>query len=347
LVVKQLPEEEEISMTLILDAMGSDTYPEPEIEGAINAARDFGEEIVLVGREDVLRPKLEAAQVGNLPLRIVHAPDVLEMTDKPVEGTRKKPLNSMAVGLGMVKRGEGRVFVTAGNTGGACFNALKTLGRIKGVDRAPLAPILPTKTGRCVLVDSGANVDCRPEFLLQFAVLASIYAKLILRLDNPRVGLLSNGEEEEKGNELVKAAHSLLAANTHINFVGNVEPKEVYQSQVDVVVADGFAGNVFIKSSEAVADLLLGVVKESIESKFVWKLGGLLARPAFRKVRKMLNPEDVGGALLLGVDGLILIGHGRSNARAIYSALGFAQQCANLNLLEAMRSTVQAALSKV
>jgi glycerol-3-phosphate acyltransferase PlsX len=334
-------------MTLILDAMGSDTYPEPEIEGAINAARDFGEEIVLVGREDVLRPKLEAAQVGNLPLRIVHAPDVLEMTDKPVEGTRKKPLNSMAIGLGMVKRGEGRVFVTAGNTGGACFNALKTLGRMKGVDRAPLAPILPTKTGRCVLVDSGANVDCRPEFLLQFAVLASIYAKLILRLENPRVGLLSNGEEEEKGNELVKAAHVLLAANTHINFVGNVEPKEVYQSQVDVVVADGFAGNVFIKSSEAVADLLLGVVKESIESKFVWKLGGLLARPAFRKVRKMLNPEDVGGALLLGVDGLILIGHGRSNARAIYSALGFAQQCANLNLLETMRSTVQAALSKV
>jgi glycerol-3-phosphate acyltransferase PlsX len=346
LVVKQLSNEEEILMTLILDAMGSDTYPEPEIEGAINAARDFGEEIVLVGKEEMLRPKLEAARVGDLPLRIVHAPDVLEMTDKPVEGTRKKPLNSMAVGLGMVKRGEGRVFVTAGNTGGACFNALKTLGRLKGVDRAPLAPILPTKSGRCVLVDSGANVDCRPEFLLQFAVLASIYARLILKLDNPRVGLLSNGEEEEKGNELVKAAHTLLAANPHINFVGNVEPKEVFQSNVDVVVADGFAGNVFIKSSEAVADLLLGVVKESIESKFVWKLGGLLARPAFRKVRKMLNPEDIGGALLLGVDGLILIGHGRSNARAIYSALGFAQQCANLNLLETMRGTVQAALSE-
>jgi glycerol-3-phosphate acyltransferase PlsX len=180
-----------------------------------------------------------------------------------------------------------------------------------------MAPILPTKTGRCVLVDSGANVDCRPEFLFQFAVLASIYARLILKLDNPRVGLLSIGEEEEKGNELVKAAHAMLVANPYINFVGNVEPKEVFQSHVDVVVADGFAGNVFIKSSEAVADLLLGVVKESIESKLVWKLGGLLARPAFRKVRKMLNPEDVGGALLLGVDGLILIGHGRSNARAI------------------------------
>jgi glycerol-3-phosphate acyltransferase PlsX len=333
-------------MTLILDAMGSDTYPEPEIEGAINAARDFGEEIILVGKEEVLSPKLKAAGVGNLPIRIVHAPDVLEMTDKPVEGTRKKPLNSMAVGLGMLKRGEGRVFFTAGNTGGACFNALKTLGRLKGVDRAPLAPILPTKTGRCVLVDSGANVDCRPEFLLQFAVLASIYARLILKLDNPRVGLLSNGEEEEKGNELVKAAHALLVDNPRINFIGNVEPKEVYQGHVDVIVADGFAGNVFIKSSEAVADLLLGVVKESIESKLIWKLGGLLARPAFRKVRKMLNPEDVGGALLLGVDGLALIGHGRSNARAIYSALGFAQQCANLNLLEAMRSTVQAAFSK-
>jgi len=333
-------------MTLILDAMGSDTYPDPDIEGAINAARDFGEEIVLVGREDVLKPKLDAAGVGVLPLRVVHAPDVLEMTDKPVEGTRKKPQNSMAVGLGMVRRGEGRAFITAGNTGGAWFNALKTLGRIKGVERAPLAPILPTRTGRCVLVDSGANVDCRPEFLLQFALLASIYARIILKLENPRVGLLSNGEEEEKGNELVKAAHTLLAASPHLNFTGNVEPKEVFQGNIDVVVADGFAGNVFIKSSEAVADLLLGVVKESIESKMIWKLGGLLARPAFRKVRKMLNPEDIGGAVLLGVDGLVLIGHGRSNARAIYSALGFARQCADLNLLASLRASIQTSLTE-
>ena len=333
-------------MTLILDAMGSDTYPDPEIEGAINAARDLGEEIVLVGREEVLKPKLAAAGAGSLPLRVVHAPDVLEMTDKPVEGTRKKPFNSMSVGLGLVKRGEGRAFFTAGNTGGACFNALRTLGRLKGVDRAPLAPIIPTKTGRCVLVDSGANVDCRPEFLLQFAILASIYANQILNVENPRVGLLSNGEEEEKGNELVKTARPLLTANKALNFIGNVEPKEVYQGHVDVLVADGFAGNVFLKSSEAVADLLLSSVKESIESKPVWKLGGLLARPAFRQVRKMLNPEDVGGALLLGVDGLALIGHGRSNARAIYSGLSFAQQCANSNLLNAMRGAVLTALSE-
>jgi phosphate acyltransferase len=331
---------------LILDAMGSDSYPDPEIEGAINAALGFGEEIVLVGKEEVLKPKLDKASIGNLPIRIVHAPDVLEMTDKPVEGTRKKPLNSMAVGLEMVKRGEGRVFVTAGNTGGAWFNALKTLGRMKGVDRAPLAPILPTRTGRCILVDSGANVDCRPEFLMQFAILATIYARILLNIEKPRVGLLSNGEEEEKGNELVKAAHSLLAANAQINFVGNVEPKEIFQGKIDVVVTDGFAGNVLIKSSEAVADLLLSVVKESIESKFVWKMGGLLARPAFRKVRKMLNPEDIGGALLLGVDGLVLIGHGRSNAHAIYSALGFAHNCADLNLLQSLREAVQTSLSE-
>lgn len=333
-------------MTLILDAMGSDTYPEPEIAGAVQAARDFGEEIVLVGQEEVLRPKLEAAGASGLPLRIVHAPDVLEMTDKPVEGTRKKPQNSMAVGLGLIKRGEGRVFITAGNTGGAWFNALKTLGRIKGVDRAPLAPILPTRTGRCVMVDSGANVDCRPEFLHQFAILASIYARLALKVANPRVGLLSNGEEDEKGNELVKAAHALLAAEPQIHFVGNVEPKEVYAGKVDVLVADGFAGNVFIKSSEAVADLLLSLVKESIESRLIWKIGGLLARPAFRKVRKMLNADEVGGALLLGVDGLVLIGHGRSNARAIYSALAYARHCADLNLLDSFRSAVTTSLSE-
>jgi glycerol-3-phosphate acyltransferase PlsX len=334
-------------MSLVLDAMGSDTYPDPEVEGAIMAARELGEEIILVGKEDVLLPKLEVAGASGLPVKVIHAPDVLEMTDKPVEGTRKKPRNSMAVGLDLVKKGEARAFFTAGNTGGAWFNALKTLGRMKGVDRAPLAPVIPTRTGRCVMVDSGANVDCRPEFLYQFAILASIYARLILKVDRPRVGLLSNGEEEEKGNELVKAAHALLTADKQINFVGNIEPKEVYQGKIDVMVADGFAGNVFLKTSEAVADLLLSTVKESIESNLIWKIGGGIARPAFRKVRRMLNPEEIGGALLLGVEGLVVIGHGRSNARAIYSGLKFARQIAELDLLNSLRSAIQTMLTEV
>lgn len=298
-------------MTIILDAMGSDTYPDPEIEGAVRAALHFQEEIILVGKEDVLKPKLAAANSTHAPVRIVHAPDVLEMTDKPVEGTRSKPQNSMAVGLNLLKNGEGSAFVSAGNTGGVYFNAMRVLGRIKGVQRPALFPILPTKTGRVVLVDSGANSDCRPEFLVEFAIMASIYSQNALKVTNPRIGLLSNGEEEGKGNELVKAAHPLLAASK-INFVGNVEPKEVYQGEVDVVVTDGFTGNVFIKSSEAVAKLILDTLRSELTSNPIWALGGQLARPAFRKIRALLSPEDVGAAILLGVNGLVFVGHGRA-----------------------------------
>jgi phosphate acyltransferase len=331
-------------MAIILDAMGSDTHPDPEIAGAIRAARDFGEEIILVGNESILKPKLAAANTINAQVRIVHAPDVLEMTDKPVEGTKKKPLNSMAVGLGLLKKGEGRAFVSAGNTGGVVFNALRTLGRIKGVQRPALFPIIPTRTGRAILVDSGANSDCRPEFLVEFALMGSIYSQTVMKVERPRIGLLSNGEEDGKGNDLVKAAHPLLAASP-INFVGNVEPKEVYQGQVDVVVTDGFTGNVFLKSSEAVGKLLLDVLRSELESNLIYKLGAGLAMPAFRKVRKLLNPEDVGAAILLGVDGLAFVGHGHSNDKAIYSALRFAREVADANLLSSVREAIQTAFS--
>jgi len=334
-------------MAIILDAMGSDTYPDPEIIGAVRAAQDFGEEIILVGNQSILQPKLTAANPLHAPVRIVHAPDVLEMTDKPVEAAKKKPLNSMAVGLELLKKGEGSAFVSAGNTGGVYFNAThpRSLGRIKGVQRPAVCPVIPTKTGRAILVDSGANADCRPEFLVQFAIMASIYAQKLLKVDNPRIGLLSNGEEASKGNELVKAAHPLLAASK-INFIGNVEPKEVYQGQVDVVVADGFTGNVFLKSSEAVGKLLFDILRAELEARPLYKLGALLARPAFRKVRALLNPEDIGAAILLGVDGLVFIGHGHSNDKAIYSAIRFARQVAGYNLLPSIREGIQAALSE-
>ena len=327
-------------MTIILDAMGSDTYPDPEIEGAVRAALHFQEEIILVGKEDILKPKLATANTSNARVRIVHAPDVLEMTDHPVEGTRTKPKNSMAVGLNLLKNGEGSAFVSAGNTGGVYFNAMRTLGRIKGVQRPALFPILPTKTGRVVLVDSGANSDCRPEFLVEFAIMASIYSQNALKVANPRVGLLSNGEEESKGNDLVKAAHPLLAASK-INFVGNVEPKEVFQGEVDVVVMDGFTGNVFIKSSEAVSKLILETLRSELTSNPIWALGGLLAKPAFRKIRAMLDPEDIGAAILLGVNGLVFVGHGRSNAQAIFSAIRFAREVAGLNLLGTIQNAIQ------
>ncbi len=333
-------------MTIILDAMGSDEYPDPEVQGAVDAARAFGEEIILVGDEARVGPKLKALNPGSLPVRIVHAPDVLEMTDKPVAGATKKPQNSMAVGLELVKQGQGSAFVTAGNTGGAMFNGLKTLGRIKGVLRPALTALFPTKTGRCVVCDIGANADCRPEFLVQFAVLGSLYAKKMLGIETPRVGLLSNGEESMKGNQLVKDTFPLLQ-RARINFIGNVESKEVFQGKVDVVVTDGFTGNVMLKTSEAVSRLMIDVLKEELRSSPVTSLGALLAKPAFGKLRKMLSPEEVGAAPLLGIDGLVFVGHGRSNARAIFSAVAVARQAVQADLLSSMREEIQANLAAV
>lgn len=331
-------------MTIILDAMGSDDYPGPEIQGALDAARDFGEEIVLVGNEELIGPRLAELNKSNLPVRIVHAPDVLEMTDKPVDGARKKPLNSMAVGLELVKTGQGSAFVTAGNTGGAMFNGLRTLGRIKGVQRPGLTAVFPTKTGFCAVVDIGANADCRPEFLVQFAIMGSLYAEKLLNIAEPRVGLLSNGEESMKGNQLVKDTFPLLQT-APVNFIGNVEAKELFQGKVDVVVTDGFTGNVLLKSSEAVAKLLIDSLKKELTSKFIYKLGAALAKPAFGNLKKMMEPEEVGAAPLLGIDGLVFVGHGRSNARAIYSAIRIARQAVQSDLLEAMRGAIQSNLS--
>lgn len=331
-------------MTIILDAMGSDDYPGPEIQGALDAARDFGEEIVLVGNEELIGPRLAELNKSKLPVRIVHAPDVLEMTDKPVDGARKKPLNSMAVGLELVKTGQGSAFVTAGNTGGAMFNGLRILGRIKGVQRPGLTAVFPTKTGFCAVVDIGANADCRPEFLVQFAIMGSLYAEKLLNIAEPRVGLLSNGEESMKGNQLVKDTFPLLQT-APINFIGNVEAKELFQGKVDVVVTDGFTGNVLLKSSEAVAKLLIDSLKKELTSKFIYKLGAALAKPAFGNLKKMMEPEEVGAAPLLGIDGLVFVGHGRSNARAIYSAIRIARQAVQSDLLEAMRGAIQSNLS--
>jgi phosphate acyltransferase len=330
-------------MTIILDAMGSDDYPGPEIQGALDAARDFGEEIILVGNEELIRPRLEALNTHAQPVRIVHAPDVLEMTDKPVEGARKKPQNSMAVGLELVKSGQGSAFVTAGNTGGAMFNGLRILGRIKGVQRPGLTAVFPTKTGFCAVLDIGANVDCRPEFLVQFAIMGSLYAQKLLNIANPRVGLLANGEEAMKGNQLVKDTFPLLQ-HTPVNFIGNVEAKELFQGMVDVVVTDGFTGNVLLKSSEAVAKLLVDTLRKELTASPITTLGAALAKPAFRNLKKMMEPEEVGAAPLLGIDGLVFVGHGRSNARAIYSAIRIARQAVQQNLLGALREAIQSAL---
>lgn len=332
-------------MPLILDAMGSDRYPDPEIQAAVDTARLFDEDVLLVGSEALLAPKLKALDPNNHRVRIVDAPDILEMHEKPVEAVKRKPRNSMAVGLELIKNGEGHAFVSAGNTGGVMFNALRTLGRIKGVQRPALTAMFPTRDGHCVVLDIGANADCRPDFLLEFAVMGSVYAEKVLDKTSPRVALLSNGEEAGKGNQLVKDAYHLLET-AKLNFIGNVEGKELFGGQADVVITDGFTGNILLKTSESVAKLITETLKEEMSGSVLRMLGALLVKPAFMRVKKMMDPREVGAAPLLGIDGLVFVGHGRSDAHALVSAMKVAHQAVDAHLLEAIRTAIQDQLTQ-
>lgn len=331
-------------MRIILDAMGSDTHPSPEIQAALDASRIFGDEILLVGPADLLREQLKSSE--TFKVRVIHAPEVIEMTDKPAENARRKAQNSMAIGMELIKSGDGDAFVTAGNTGGAMATGLFTLGRIRGVKRPALTALFPVKGGHCVVSDIGANAECKPEYLLQFAIMSSIYAQKVLGKASPRVGLLSNGEEAGKGNLLVKETYPLLE-KSGLNFIGNVEGKELFGGEADVVVTDGFTGNVLLKSSEAVAKLLVDVLRQELMGSFQTKIGALLAKPAFQVLRKMMDPAEVGAAPLLGIDGLVFVGHGRSDARALLNAIRIARQAVEADLLAALRAAIQERLSQV
>jgi glycerol-3-phosphate acyltransferase PlsX len=273
-------------------------------------------------------------------VRVIHAPDVLEMTDKPAETARANRETSMAVGMDLVKQGEADAFVTAGNTGGAMANALFRLGRIRGVKRPAVAGIFPVQDGHCVVLDIGANADCKPEYLVQFAVMGSTYANRALGVDEPRVALLSNGEEAGKGNLLVKETYPLIA-ETKLNFVGNVEPKELYAGEADVVVTDGFSGNIFLKTSESVAKFMSQVIRSEIRASPLTSLGGWIAKPAFGRVARLLDASEYGAAPLLGVNGLVLIGHGRSDAKAILSALRVTRQAVANSVLAGLKAAIE------
>jgi glycerol-3-phosphate acyltransferase PlsX len=332
-------------MRIVLDAMGSDTHPEPEIEAAAAAYEQWGDPILLVGPQEDLRARMQAKDLTEEQVMLVHAPDVLEMTDKPAETARSKTDTSMSVGMNLIKSGEADAFVTAGNTGGAMATALFRLGRIRGVKRPAVAPAIPVKGSMTIMLDLGANADCRPEYLVQFAVMGAVYAERVYGRTNPRIGLLSNGEEAGKGNMLVKETYPLLEASG-LNFIGNVEPKEIYGGLADVVITDGFTGNVFLKTSESVSRFLLEMVREEIQAGPLTAIGGLLAKPAFARVRKVLDPSEYGAAPLLGIDGLVFIGHGRSDAKALISAIRVARQAVESGVLDATRRAIREGLQR-
>jgi glycerol-3-phosphate acyltransferase PlsX len=331
-------------MRIVLDAMGSDQHPAPELEAVLVALREWPDPILLTGPETELRSRLQAMGADLQRVTIIDAPEVLEMTDKPASAARGKARNSMAVGMDLLKQGQADAFVTAGNTGGAMANALFRLGRIRGVRRPALCGIFPVRDGHAAVLDIGANTDCKPEYLVQFAILGSVYASIVLGKPNPRVGLISNGEEPGKGSLLVKDTFPLLEA-AGLNFVGNIEPKELFAGAADVAVTDGFTGNVLEKTSEAVASLLTRIIRDEIKASPVTALGGLLAKPAFDRVKKIMDPSEVGAAPLLGVDGLVFVGHGRSDAKALVSAIRVARQAVAGGLLEAVSAAIRSRLS--
>jgi phosphate acyltransferase len=320
---------------IALDAMGSDRRPKPEIEGAIQAARHYDVRVLLVGPRTVLETELSRyPAVSGLPIEIVHASEVISMDDKAVQAVRSKRDSSMRVGLRLVRERRAVGFVTAGNTGAAMATAKMVLGAIRGVDRPALAAVFPTATGTvATLLDVGANVDCKPQNLEQFAVMGDIYFRMMFGTRSPRVGLLSIGEEESKGNDLTKEAFQLLK-QLPLNFVGNVEGRDLYNGRVDVIVADGFVGNVALKISEGLANLVRYTLKESLKATITRQVGYLLSRSAFADFKKRLDHTEYGGAPLLGVKGVCFITHGSSNANAIKNAIRVAAEFAQSGINE-------------
>ncbi|HSY73071.1 MAG TPA: phosphate acyltransferase PlsX [Alloacidobacterium sp.] len=320
---------------IALDAMGADKAPDPEIRGAILACRSLPVRVCLVGQQERIRPILNEHLNGErLPIDVVHASEVIGMDEKAAHAVRSKRDSSMRVGLRLVREKKVAGFFSAGNTGAAMATAKMVLGALPGVDRPALAMVMPTTAGSpCVLLDVGANVDCKPQNLEQFAVMGELYARSVLKISRPRVGLLSIGEEEGKGNELTAETLPLLK-QLPINFIGNVEGRDIYNGHADVIVCDGFVGNVALKTSEGLTKLVRDMLKQSLNTTVTAQVGALLSRKAFNAFKKRLDPSEYGGAPLLGVRGVCIIGHGSSNERAIFNGIRVAAEFAQAGINE-------------
>ena len=319
---------------IVLDAMGSDKAPEPELRGAILACRHLPVRVHLVGPKEILRPALDQHLRGErLPIEIVHASEWISMEDKAAQAVRSKRDSSMRVGLKMVREGRAAGFFTAGNTGAAMATAKMVLGSLEGVDRPALATILPTQTGLpCLLLDVGANVDSEPKNLLDFAIMGKVYSEQVLKTRDTSVGLLSIGEEDSKGNTLTRETLPLLRDLLGRNFIGNVEGRDLYNGRADVVVCDGFTGNVALKTSEGLVKLFSSSLKNALKSTVTAQVGALLSRKAFNTFKHKLDYSNYGGAPLLGVRGVCAIGHGSSNERAIMNGIRVTAEVAQANV---------------
>lgn len=319
--------------------MGGDYAPVETVKGAVEAFVQHGLEVILVGDLEKIRPELARYRFDKSGIDLRHASQVVEMDEHPASAIRRKPDSSIVVAANLVHEGDADAMVSAGNTGAAMAVSTLKLGRIKGIGRPAIASLLPTRKGKAVMLDAGANVDCNVDNLLQFAVMGNDYAMRMFGLDCPRVGLLSIGEEPSKGDELTKMTNARLSEMS-LNFIGNVEGKEIFRGDVDVVVCDGFAGNIVLKVSEGIGEFILSTLKQEINAGFLSKLGGLLLRPAFRRTMCRLDYAEYGGAPLLGVNGISIIGHGRSDARAIRNAIRAAAAAVENDVVGCIRASV-------
>jgi glycerol-3-phosphate acyltransferase PlsX len=324
-------------MKIALDAMGGDFAPDQVIAGGVQAHRELGIEVIFVGQKDKVDQALAASGAGKWA-QIEDAPEVIGMDEHPANAVRSKKASSIVRGIQMVEDGRVSGFVSAGNSGAVMAAALFGLHRIPGVERPAIGAVIPTATGRCLLLDAGANADARPEYLVQFAQMGTIYAERVMNLEKPKVGLLSNGEEPGKGNQLVQATEPLLRSQSGINFIGNIEGNDVFKGKADVIVCDGFTGNVLVKTAEGAAELLFRSIRDAIKGPIA-SVGGFLVRPKLQALRQRYDWRELGGWLLLGVNGVTVIAHGRSDARAIRSALRVARDSVDRQVVPTFASS--------
>ena len=330
-------------MRIFVDAMGGDNAPQAPVEGSLEALRKYPAlEISLAGDLKVLEPLLKDCDDVRSRITLVDAPEVITNNESPVMGVRTKKQSATVIGMLQLKEKQVDGFVSAGSTGATLAGGMFRLGRIPGIERPALAPLMPNGKGHFLLIDCGANVDCKPEYLVQFGMMGNAYMRGVMGMENPRVGLINIGAEEEKGNALVKATYPLMEQAPY-NFVGNVEARDITGDVADVLVADGFCGNLVLKFMEGLAGTLLGIIKKEIMADTLSKLGGALAKPAFRRVKKLMDYTEVGGAPLLGVQGAVVKAHGSSNGHAFACAIGQAIRMVEGNVVQIIEQQLAAA----
>ena len=324
---------------IVVDAMGGDYAPVEIVKGSIDAAREYNIEIILVGDEVRVKAEIAKYDTQQLTISVVHAPEVIEMGEPPGSALRKKKNSSIALSTKLVKEGAGEAFVSAGNTGAVMGSALFGFGRIKGIHRPAIAGILPTIKGITLLLDIGANAECDAQNLLQFAVMGNIYSSKILGINNPKIGLLNIGQEETKGNPLYVEAYKMIK-ESGLNFIGNVEGREITSGIADVIVCDGFVGNVVLKFGEGLARDLMTMIKEELEKNIFVKIGAALVFSQAKGLRKRIDYAEHGGALLLGVNGVCVVGHGSNQAKAMKNAIRVAKECIETNVVSSIMEII-------